>query len=86
MRKYLAFPLILTLGACGTLGGIVEHNLPKAASAVADALQTYCAAPVDERKKLHAAIVANYAKNGITITVPVFDCDGDGQPDFSPQS
>lgn len=84
--RYLVIPaLAVSLSACGTLGGLVEDNLPKAASAVADALQTYCAAPVEERKKLHAAIVANYAKNGINISVPVFDCDGDGQPDFVPQ-
>jgi len=74
------------LSGCSFLGGVVDDNLPAAASAVADALETYCAAPLDERKRLHTAVVENYARNGIAITVPVFDCDGDGSPDFMPQS
>jgi len=82
----LAAAMLGGLSGCSFLGGIVDDNLPAAASAVADALETYCAAPLDERKKLHAAVVENYARNGIVITVPVFDCDGDGNPDFMPQS
>lgn len=72
------------LTGCAILDNAFDASDEHAAAAMADAYATYCNLPVPKRQQLWPQIQANLDRRGLGHTAPVFDCDGDGQPDFDP--
>lgn len=56
----------------------------ESAKRIADAYAAYCALPVPYRQRLYPLIQAEVDRQGLGRTVPVLDCDFDGEPDFDP--
>lgn len=87
MRKNIAiFAAAALVTGCAALENAFDASDEHFAAGMADAFATYCSLPVAKRQQLWPQIQANLDRRGLGLTTPVFDCDGDGQPDFDPKA
>lgn len=86
MRQIIfAAAMLGGLSACAPTLDLVEMGRPYAAETAKELALTACALPLAERQKNAVAVAAKLEEAGSPAKF-MLDCDGDGNPDFVPQS
>lgn len=66
-----------------TASGARDFTIDQGSEGLVSGIQVQCTRGLEWRQKVALATHRELESRGSTASVPIFDCDGDGSPDFT---
>ena len=70
-------------GVMGTVSGARDFTIEQGSEGLVSGIQVQCSRGLEWRQKVALSTHRELESRGATAGVPIFDCDGDGAPDFT---
>lgn len=67
----------------GTVSGARDFTIDQGSEGLVSGIQVQCTRGLEWRQKVALATDRELESRGATASVPIFDCNGDGEPDFT---